>query len=65
MTATPIPRTLELANYGDMDISRILDKPMNRQKIDTSIISEKKIEILISRLLEICKKELSLIGYVP
>ena len=56
MTATPIPRTLELANYGDMDISRILDKPMNRQKIDTSIISEKKIEILISRILEICKK---------
>ena len=56
MTATPIPRTLELANYGDMDISRILDKPMNRQKIDTSIISEKKIDILISRILEICKK---------
>ena len=56
MTATPIPRTLELANYGDMDISRILDKPMNRQKIDTSIISEKKIEILISRISEICKK---------
>ena len=42
MTATPIPRTLELANYGDMDISRILDKPLNRKKIDTSIISEKK-----------------------
>ena len=54
MTATPIPRTLELANYGDMDISRILDKPLNRKKIDTSIISEKKIDKLISRLFEIC-----------
>ena len=36
-----------------MDISRILDKPLNR-KIDTSIISGKKIDKLISRLFEIC-----------
>ncbi|MFL2801784.1 MAG: ATP-dependent DNA helicase RecG [Paracoccaceae bacterium] len=56
MTATPIPRTLELANYGDMDISRITEKPLNRKKIKTSIISEKKIEVLIPRLIEICNK---------
>jgi ATP-dependent DNA helicase RecG len=39
MTATPIPRTLTLAAYGDMDISRITDKPAGRQPIDTRLIS--------------------------
>lgn len=39
MTATPIPRTLTLAAYGDMDVSRITDKPAGRQPIDTRLIS--------------------------
>jgi ATP-dependent DNA helicase RecG len=38
MTATPIPRTLTLAAYGDMDVSRIMDKPAGRQPIDTRLI---------------------------
>jgi ATP-dependent DNA helicase RecG len=38
MTATPIPRTLMLTAYGDMDETRILHKPIGRQPVDTRAI---------------------------
>ena len=42
MSATPIPRTLSLIFYGDLDIAEIKDKPRSRQDISTSIIPERK-----------------------
>ena len=38
MTATPIPRTLTMTAYGDLDVSRLTEKPPGRQPIDTRII---------------------------
>lgn len=42
MSATPIPRTLSLIFYGDLDITTIKDKPAARQEISTSVIPERK-----------------------
>lgn len=42
MSATPIPRTLSLIFYGDLDITTIKDKPNARKEIITSIIPERK-----------------------
>jgi ATP-dependent DNA helicase RecG len=39
MTATPIPRTLALANYGDLDMTMLRELPAGRQPTDTRIIS--------------------------
>ncbi|MBI3418676.1 MAG: ATP-dependent DNA helicase RecG, partial [Proteobacteria bacterium] len=37
-TATPIPRTLTITYYGDMDVSRLIEKPAGRKPIDTRIL---------------------------
>ncbi len=50
MTATPIPRTLEMAIYGDINVSYLKTKPANRKDIITSVISHKKIDDLIASI---------------
>ena len=54
MSATPIPRTMMLTIYGDMDVSRLTEKPKSRLPILTYSKPEKKIDDLI----EIIKKNL-------
>jgi RecG-like helicase len=44
MTATPIPRTLAITTYGDMDVSRIDQLPAGRKKIETYWIRSQKVE---------------------
>ena len=47
MSATPIPRTLSLIFYGDLDVTTITDKPKARQEIATSLIPESKYDDML------------------
>ena len=55
MSATPIPRTLSLIFYGDLDITTIKDKPAARQEISTSIIPSSKYGDMIKYIAEQAK----------
>lgn len=50
MTATPIPRTLTLTHYGEMDVSRLDEMPPGRQPIETRVISEDRMAEVVDGL---------------
>ncbi|MCX7559913.1 ATP-dependent DNA helicase RecG [Sulfitobacter sp. F26204] len=50
MTATPIPRSLALAQYGDMDVSVLDEKPPGRQPITTALVSTDRLDEVVGRL---------------
>ena len=47
MTATPIPRTLTLAQYGEMDVSRLDEMPPGRQPIDTRVVAQERLSDVV------------------
>ncbi|RHW17278.1 ATP-dependent DNA helicase RecG [Sphingomonas gilva] len=50
MTATPIPRTLTLTRYGEMDVSRLDEMPPGRQPIETRVISDERLAEVVDAL---------------
>jgi len=50
MTATPIPRTLTLTQYGEMDVSRIDEMPPGRTPVETRVINEERLPEVIEGL---------------
>ncbi len=52
MSATPIPRTLSLVFYGDLDVTTIPDKPLDRQPVSTSVIPERRYDDMLAYVRE-------------
>ena len=50
MTATPIPRTLTMTAYGDLDTSRLTDKPPGREPVTTVVVSQQRIGEVVDGL---------------
>ena len=50
MTATPIPRTLTLAQYGEMEVSKLDELPPGRQAIDTRVVAIERLADVIGAI---------------
>jgi len=56
MSATPIPRTLAISLFGDMDISTIKEKPQSRKKVETKLFSNKEMNLVYMLIEEELRK---------
>lgn len=56
MSATPIPRTLSLIFYGDLDITTIHDKPKDRMEVSTSIVRPAKYGDMLAYIASECRQ---------
>jgi ATP-dependent DNA helicase RecG len=65
MSATPIPRTLSLAAYGDMDETKLIDKPTGRLPIITKSVPIAKVNSLIDRLVNIFNRQEKIFWVCP
>ena len=65
MSATPIPRTVALTIYGDMDITQIKEKPYNNKEIITKLIKDDTIKEVLMKILEELKLNHQIYVIVP
>ncbi len=65
MSATPIPRTLVMTVYGDMDVSRLIEKPLSRKDITTLSKPEEKIDEILLFIKKEIKKENQIFWVCP
>ncbi len=65
ISATPIPRTLAMTIYGDMEISTLSEKPAGRQEIDTIIISNEKIDDVIQAIIRAVNNDAQIYWVCP
>jgi ATP-dependent DNA helicase RecG len=65
MSATPIPRSLMMTLYGDMNISILDEKPKNRQTIETLVKSEKNVEEIYEALKRVIEKKEKIFWICP
>jgi len=56
MSATPIPRTLALIFYGDLDVTTITDKPHSRKEVKTVIVTESKKDGMLEYIRSECRR---------
>ena len=56
MTATPIPRTLAMSVYADLDYTKINELPPGRKPVTTSMVSELQRHSLINRVADVCQQ---------
>ncbi|MGV8840668.1 MAG: ATP-dependent DNA helicase RecG [Bauldia sp.] len=50
MTATPIPRSLVLTTFGDMDVSQLREKPAGRKPVATRVVSDERLDEVVGRI---------------
>ena len=50
MTATPIPRTLLMTHYGDLEVSKLTEKPAGRKPVVTTLASSERLEEIVDGL---------------
>ena len=55
MTATPIPRTLAMSSYGELDVSVIDSLPQGRKPVQTAVVANNRREAVIARVGEVCR----------
>ena len=55
MTATPIPRTLAMIFYADMDVSSIDEMPPGRKPVETVLVSDTRRAQVVERVLHACR----------
>ena len=56
MTATPIPRTLAMTIFADLDVSKIDEMPPGRKPVETLVFSDKKKNEIVKRLENVCSR---------